>query len=88
MLTGELTRRINYSRKPKQLFDIEIRYSWSLLILWAGIFIWRWFDPTILQNFRWLSVLYMLLLLAGVVIVTMISFHGGMLTFPLEKNKD
>jgi uncharacterized membrane protein len=88
MLTGELTRRINYSRKPKQLFDIEIRYSWSLLILWAGIFIWRWFDASILQDFGWLSLLYMLLLFVGVVIVTIISFHGGMLTFPLEKNTD
>ena len=88
MLTGELSRRVNYPREPKQLFNIEIRYSWVLLGLWAGIFIWRWLDPTILQNFRWLSLLYLLLLLAGVVIVTLISFYGGMLTFPLEKEAD
>ena len=88
MLTGELSRQVNYPREPKELFTIEIRYSRVLLGLWGGIFIWRWFDPTILQSFRWLSLLYLLLLLTGVVLVTYISFFGGMLTFPLEKEAD
>ena len=87
MLTGELSRRVNYPREPKQLFTIEIRYSQVLLGLWAGIFIWRWFDPTILQNFRWVSLLYLLMLFAGVVLVTIISYYGGLLTFPLEKEE-
>ena len=88
MLTGEISRRVNYAQEPKQNFDIEIHYSWALLVLWAGIFLWRWLDPTILQNFRWLSLAYLLVLLGGVVLVTLISFHGGMLTFPLEKEAD
>ena len=88
MLTGEISRRVNYSRKPKELFHLEICYSWILLGLWAGAFLWRWLDPTILENFRWLSLIYLLLLLAGVVIVTLISYYGGLLTFPLEKPND
>jgi uncharacterized membrane protein len=85
MLTGELSRRVNYTRDPKQLFRIEIYYSRILLGLGAGAFLWRWLDPTILQNFRWLSLFYLVLLLAEVVIVTIISYYGGLLTFPLEK---
>ncbi len=88
MLTGELSRRVNYPRDPKQLFRIEIYYSRILLGLWTGAFLWRWLDPTILQTFRWLSLLYLLLLLAGVVIVTIISYYGGLLTFPLEEEGD
>lgn len=85
MLTGELSRRVYYPNEPKHLFHIEIYYSRILLGLWAGAFLWRWLDPTILLNLRWLSLLYLLLLLAGVVIVTIISYFGGLLTFPLEK---
>lgn len=88
MLTGELSRRVNYPRDPKQLFRIEICYSWILLGLGAGTFLWRWLDPTILKNFRWLSLLYLVLLLSEVVIVTVISYYGGLLTFPLEKEVD
>lgn len=87
MLTGEISRRLNYPKEPIQKFNPELHYSWILLLLWAGIFIWRWFDPSILPNFRWSSALYLLLQVAGVVLVTVISFHGGMLTFPLENNK-
>ena len=88
MLTGELSRRVNYPRDPKQLFRIEIYYSRILLGLGAGAFLWRWLDPTILKNFRWLSLLYLVLLLTEVVIVTIISYYGGLLTFPLEKEVD
>jgi uncharacterized membrane protein len=88
IVSGELSRRVNYAREPITLFNKEIYYSGILFVVWAGIFIWRWFDPTILQNFRWLSILYLLLLFAGIVLVTLISFHGGLLTFPLEKDED
>jgi len=85
ILSGEISRRVNYKLEPKELFNKEIYYSWILLGLWAGIFFWRWFGPSILHNFGWLSLFYLLLLFAGVVFVTIISFHGGMLTFPLDK---
>lgn len=88
MLSGELSRRANYPDEPKQLFRLEIVYSRILLGLWAGAFLWRWLDPTILHDFRWLSLCYLLLLLAGVVFVTLISYYGGLLTFPLDKVGD
>jgi uncharacterized membrane protein len=88
MITGELSRRVNYPNEPKHLFRIEIYYSRILLGLWAGAFLWRWQDNSILQKFRWVSLLYLLLLLASIVIVTIISYYGGLLTFPLEKNPD
>jgi uncharacterized membrane protein len=88
MLTGELSRRVNYPGQPKELFRIEIHYSWMLLGIWAGAFLWRWCDPAILADFRWLSLIYLLLLLGGVVLVTLISYYGGLLTFPLEKGGD
>jgi uncharacterized membrane protein len=87
MFTGEISRRVNYAQQPKELFTIEIQYSRVLLALWAGAFLWRWCDPTILTDFRWLSRIYLLLLLSGVVIVTLISYYGGLLTFPLEKEE-
>jgi uncharacterized membrane protein len=88
MLTGELSRRVNYPSQPRELFRLESHYSWILLGLWAGAFLWRWGDPTILADFRWLSLMYLLLLFGGVVMVTIISYYGGLLTFPLEKETD
>jgi uncharacterized membrane protein len=88
MLTGELTRRVNYPQEPIRAFRIEIHYSRLLLALSAGAFLWRWLDPTILKNFRWLSLLYLLLILSLPVLVTIISYFGGLLTFPLEKEEN
>jgi hypothetical protein len=77
---------VNYPWEPKELLIKKFiipGFYWDC----GRNFIWRWFDPAILQNFRWLSLFYLLLLFAGVVIVTIISFYGGKLTFPLEKTK-
>jgi uncharacterized membrane protein len=85
MLTGELTRRLNYSQEPVQAFRIEIHFSWILLLLSSTAFLWRCLDPHILRNFRWTSFSYLLIILALPVIVTIISFFGGLLAFPLDK---
>jgi len=88
MLTGELSRRVKYAQEPKQAFLIERRYSWLLLALSSVAFGWRWLDPGILRDFRWASLVYLLILLALPVLVTIISYFGGLLTFPLEKGED
>jgi uncharacterized membrane protein len=88
MLTGELARRLNYPREPVLAFRIEIYYSRILLLLSLAAFLWRWLDPHILRNFRWASLCYLLIILALPVIVTIISYFGGLLTFPLEKKED
>lgn len=88
ILTGELTRRVNYSQEPKQAFRIELRSSYVLLALSGVAFLWRWFDPSILRNFRWASILYLTIILSLPLIATIISYFGGLLTFPLEKEEN
>jgi uncharacterized membrane protein len=88
MVTGEISRRVNYAQEPKQAFLIERRYSRLLLALSSVAFVWRWLDPAILRNFRWTSLVYLLILLTLPVLVTIISYFGGLLTFPLEKGED
>jgi uncharacterized membrane protein len=88
MLTGELSRRLNYSQEPVQAFRIEIFYSRILLALSLAAFLWRWLDPHILQHFKWTSLCYLLIILALPVLVTLISFFGGLLTFPLNKGEN
>jgi uncharacterized membrane protein len=82
MLTGERFRRLNYSQDPVPAFRIEIFYSRILLVLSLTAFLWRWLDPHILRNFKWTSLCYLLIILALPVLVTIISFFGGLLTFP------
>jgi len=86
MLTGYLSRRVNYPEAPRRLFFIEIRLSWLLLGAGAAAFLWRTLNPGILQNFGKAGLFYLLLIISLSVIVTIISFFGGLLTFPLEKD--
>ena len=88
MVTGEIARRLNYSGEPLAAFHIEIFYSRILLALSGAAFLWRWLDPRVLQNFNWTGYLYLLLSLALPVLVTIISYFGGLLTFPLERGED
>ena len=85
MLTGEFARRVNYPQESRPTFRIEIRYSRLLLLMSSGAFLWRWLYPAILQNFRWASVFYLLLIFSLPLLVTIISYYGGLLTFPLEE---
>jgi uncharacterized membrane protein len=88
MITGEISRRLSYSQEPVQVFRIEILYSRLLLVLSLAAYGWRWFDPRVLRNFTWASLLYLLIVLALPTLATYISYFGGLLTFPLEKEKD
>jgi len=61
---------------------------WTLLlVLTLAAFAWRWFDPRILRTFTWLSLIYLLIILALPTLATYISFFGGLLTFPLEEKE-
>jgi uncharacterized membrane protein len=86
ILTGHLSRRLNYPEAPRRVFLIEIRLSWLLLGAGAAAFLWRTLNPGILQNLGGAGLLYLLLIMSLSVIVTIISFFGGLLTFPLEKD--
>lgn len=88
MLSGELSRRVNYPREPEHTFQIERRYSRALLAASGVAFLWRWLDPSILQNFGGASLVYLALVLSLPVFATIISYFGGLLTFPLEKEEN
>ena len=88
MVSGELSRRLIYPREPDRAFAIERRYSWLLLVVGGAAFVWRGLDPAILRPFRWDSMIYLLLILSLPVSATIISYFGGLLTFPLDNGED
>jgi uncharacterized membrane protein len=87
ILTGQISRRLSYPHVPDQIFHIEIFNSRLMLLLSLAAFIWRWLDPHILRTFTWLSLVYLLIILALPSLATYISFFGGLLTFPLEEEE-
>jgi uncharacterized membrane protein len=87
ILTGELIRRVGYSQEPVQAFRIEIYLSGILVALGLAALLWRGLDPRILRNFRWSSLLYLVIMLALPTLATTISLFGGLLTFPLNKEE-
>lgn len=81
--TGVFTQRLNFP-EPDPTLTLEKRLS---LLLWAMVtaaFVWRWLDPAVLRDLHGLNFIYLLLVLAVTPLVTVISYFGGMLTFPLE----
>jgi uncharacterized membrane protein len=88
MVSGELSRRVNYPREPKRSFLIEVRFSRIMLALSSAAFVWRWLDPSILRNLRWDSAIYLAIILLLPIFATIISYFGGLLTFPLENEED
>lgn len=81
--SGVLTQRLNYP-DPDPTLTMEKRLS---LLLWAMVsaaFVWRLLNPEVLRDLHGLNFIYLLLVLAVTPLVTVISFFGGMLTFPLE----
>ncbi len=84
-LTGLLTRHVNYPGKPTPTLVLENRLAWLLFALTMTAFLWRLFDPEILQALTPAAVIYLLLVLSLAPLVTIISFFGGILVFPLEK---
>lgn len=81
--TGVFTRRLNYPQ-PDPTLSLEKRLSYLLWAMVSGAFVWRLLDPEVLRHLHGLNFIYLLLVLAVTPLVTVISFFGGMLTFPLE----
>jgi uncharacterized membrane protein len=84
VVTGVFTQRLNYPR-PDPTLNLEKRLSYLLLTLVSGAFVWRLLDPEVLRNLQGLNFIYLLLVLALTPLVTVISFFGGMLTYPLDE---
>ena len=81
--TGVFTQRLNYPQ-PDPTLTLEKRLSYLLWAVVSGAFVWRLLDPEVLRHLHGLNFIYLLLVLAVTPLVTVISFFGGMLTFPLE----
>jgi len=85
-LTGFFTRWLNYPGKLSSTMILEIRLSWALLAISLSAFIWRFLEPGVLHSLSGAGLIYLLLVLSVTPLVTVISFFGGMLTFPLEED--
>ena len=83
--TGVLTQRLNYPQ-PDPTLTLEKRLSYLLWAMVAAAFVWRLCNPTVLRELHGLNLVYLLLVLAVTPLVTVISFFGGILTFPLEQD--
>jgi len=82
--SGVMTQRLNYPQ-PDATLTMEKRLSYLLWAMVSAAFVWRWLDPEVLRDLHGLNFIYLLLVLAVTPLVTAISFFGGMLTFPLER---
>ena len=85
IVTGVFIQRLNYPQ-PDPTLTLEKRLSYLLWAVVSGAFAWRWLDPEVLRHLHGLNFIYLLLVLALTPLVTVISFFGGMLTFPLEQD--
>ena len=83
--TGVFTQRLNYPQ-PDPTLTLEKRLSYLLWAMVSAAFVWRLLNPLVLRDLHGLNFVYLLLVLAVTPLVTVISFHGGMLTFPLEQD--
>jgi uncharacterized membrane protein len=82
--SGVFTRRLNYPA-PNPTLTLETRLSYLLWAMVAAAFVWRLLNPEVLRDLHGLNFIYLLLVLLVTPLVTIISFFGGMLTFPLEQ---
>jgi len=83
ILSGILAHRLNFSGENGTI-TLEKRLSWVLLTLALAAFVWRWQDPGVLADLKGLNLLYLAMVLALTPLVTITSYFGGMLTYPLE----
>jgi uncharacterized membrane protein len=83
--TGLFTFWLNFSGQEDRNIRLEKKLSYLLLILATGSLVWRWLNPQVLDKLKGANLLYLLIILALTPLVTVTSYFGGMLTFPLEE---
>lgn len=82
--TGLFTAWLNFSAESARTAALEKKLSFLLQTAATTAWLWRWLDPRVLLHPAGLNLLYLLLVLSLTPLVAVISFFGGMLTFPLE----
>jgi predicted heme/steroid binding protein/uncharacterized membrane protein len=83
--SGFLTWWINYQAKPMKPVRIKIYSSFILLSVAIIAFLWRILSPGDFVVVGKESIIYFMLLFSMAIIVSIIGFYGGGLTFPTEK---
>lgn len=84
IVTGYCTWRLNYLSRPMRPVRIKKTLSWVLLAASVAALAWRLWDPAVLSAAGPGRLLYFLMASALFVIVVVIAYFGGQLTFPSE----
>jgi uncharacterized membrane protein len=82
--TGLFTHWLNFYGGADKTVRIEKALSYSVMVISAAAFAWRWLDPDVLADLSGVNLIYFLLVLSLTPLVTANGYFGGMLTFPLE----
>jgi uncharacterized membrane protein len=84
ILTGFYTWWLNYMAKPNRSVSVKKPLSFLLFAVQITAFAWRFMVPDILTCFKYVTIVYVILILSLAGIVTVIGWFGAMLTFPVE----
>ena len=85
MGTGYYTWWLNYMAKPLRPVTIKKRVSIILLSIEVIAFVWRLTSPDILMSFRFVSGIYLMLMISLFPLAIVLGWFGATLTFPIEK---
>ena len=87
LITGLATWWYNYQWRPLRPVLIKLTLTPIMLALGAGTFAWRWLDPEVLAALGyWTGKVYLGMLLALGLLVSLIAWYGGSLVFPLHRD--
>jgi len=87
LITGLATWWYNYEWRPLRPVLIKLTLTPIMLALGAGTFAWRWLDPEVLAALGyWTGKVYLGMLLALGLLVSLIAWYGGSLVFPLHRD--
>jgi uncharacterized membrane protein len=87
ILTGLFTQWLNFGEPGKEA-RLETKLSLLLLALALIACAWRISNPEVLEDLAGVNIVYLLLVISLTPVVSVISYFGGMLTFPLEEEGD
>ena len=82
ILTGFFTWWLNYQAKPLRAVTVKIGASVMLIIVGVAALTWRIVDSGMMMSLRGEGVVYLVLVLILVLLVSLIGWYGGRLTFP------
>ena len=85
IVTGFATWWINYMARPMRPATIKKYVSCATAVVVAFLVAWRAYSPGVLDGPSYLSVVYLILVIALSPAVLTVAYYGGTLTFPVEK---